>query len=168
MLIMLGRRMVTANLGTLLCGRAQGALLQHIRMAVLPPPAPPRGRPRLQVCDFGLSKIKQATFLTATTGGGGVGTVQWMAPEFLNSEPCDEKGDVYSYGVILYELVTGKKPWDEVGEVQVGGRAPPLACVRSMCIYLGIHDGSAAAACRCCTAQPRIPFQCPCHEYCKM
>ncbi|KAF8667610.1 hypothetical protein HU200_052814 [Digitaria exilis] len=71
-----------------------------------------------QVADFGLSRLKRETFLTTKTGKG---TPQWMAPEVLRNEPSDEKSDVYSYGVILWELVTQKIPWENLNSMQVIG-----------------------------------------------
>ncbi|KAI3909161.1 hypothetical protein MKW98_012898 [Papaver atlanticum] len=44
---------------------------------------------------------------------------QWMAPEVIRNEPADEKSDVYSFGVILWELATGKIPWDGLIPMQV-------------------------------------------------
>ncbi|KAG2621470.1 hypothetical protein PVAP13_3NG241000 [Panicum virgatum] len=72
----------------------------------------------VKVADFGLSRIKRETFLTTKTGKG---TPQWMAPEVLRNEPSDEKSDVYSYGVILWELVTQKIPWENLNSMQVIG-----------------------------------------------
>ncbi|KAL3829328.1 hypothetical protein ACJIZ3_018130 [Penstemon smallii] len=72
----------------------------------------------VKVGDFGLSRIKHETYLTTKTGKG---TPQWMAPEVLRNEPSDEKADVYSYGVILWELVTHKIPWDSLNSMQVIG-----------------------------------------------
>ncbi|XP_062182545.1 uncharacterized protein LOC133886748 [Phragmites australis] len=72
----------------------------------------------VKVADFGLSRLKLETFLTTKTGKG---TPQWMAPEVLRNEPSDEKSDVYSYGVILWELATYKIPWDNFNTVQVVG-----------------------------------------------
>jgi serine/threonine protein kinase len=40
--------------------------------------------------------------------------------EILRNEPSDEKADVYSFGVILYELVTGLEPWSSLNPMQVG------------------------------------------------
>lgn len=72
----------------------------------------------VKVADFGLSRIKHATFLTTKSGKG---TPQWMAPEVLRSEQSDEKADVYSFGVIMWELATGKVPWDGHNAMQVVG-----------------------------------------------
>ncbi|CAN6469022.1 unnamed protein product [Victoria cruziana] len=72
----------------------------------------------VKVGDFGLSRLKHETYLSTMTGKG---TPQWMAPETLRNEPSDEKSDVYSYGVILWELVTEKIPWDNLNSIQVIG-----------------------------------------------
>ncbi|KAF8394683.1 hypothetical protein HHK36_020900 [Tetracentron sinense] len=72
----------------------------------------------VKVGDFGLSRLKLETYLITKTGKG---TPQWMAPEVLRNEPSDEKSDVYSYGVILWELVTEKIPWDNLNSMQVIG-----------------------------------------------
>ncbi|KAI3925807.1 hypothetical protein MKX01_003366 [Papaver californicum] len=72
----------------------------------------------VKVGDFGLSKWKHATFVT---GRSGRGTPQWMAPEVLRNEPSDEKSDVFSFGVILWELMTESIPWTELNSLQVVG-----------------------------------------------
>jgi len=48
-----------------------------------------------------------------------VGTPEWMAPELLRNEPFTEKCDVFSFGVIMWELCTLKRPWDGVKPMQV-------------------------------------------------
>nr|XP_019070734.1 probable serine/threonine-protein kinase DDB_G0278509 isoform X2 [Solanum lycopersicum] len=72
----------------------------------------------VKVGDFGLSKLKHATFLTANSGRG---TPQWMAPEVLRNEPSTEKSDVFSFGVILWELMTESVPWKDLNPLQVVG-----------------------------------------------
>lgn len=42
-----------------------------------------------------------------------------MAPEVLRNEPSNEKADVYSYGVILWELATLQRPWGNLNPLQV-------------------------------------------------
>ncbi|XP_039071324.1 serine/threonine-protein kinase pakF-like isoform X2 [Hibiscus syriacus] len=70
----------------------------------------------VKVGDFGLSRLKHATYLSSMSGKG---TPQWMAPEVLRNEPSNEKSDVYSFGVVLWELATGKIPWDGLNSMQV-------------------------------------------------
>lgn len=72
----------------------------------------------VKVCDFGLSRMKHHTFLSSKSSAG---TPEWMAPEVLRNEPANEKCDVYSFGVILWELVTCKIPWKGLNPMQVVG-----------------------------------------------
>ncbi|KVH95081.1 Armadillo repeat-containing protein 3 and Serine/threonine-protein kinase CTR1 [Cynara cardunculus var. scolymus] len=70
------------------------------------------------VCDFGMSRMKHHTFLSSKSAAG---TPEWMAPEVLRNEPSNEKCDVYSFGVILWELATLRIPWTEMNSMQVVG-----------------------------------------------
>ncbi|TKY57968.1 Serine/threonine-protein kinase EDR1 [Spatholobus suberectus] len=72
----------------------------------------------VKVCDFGLSRMKHHTFLSSKSCAG---TPEWMAPEVLRNEPANEKCDVYSFGVILWELTTARIPWKGLNPMQVVG-----------------------------------------------
>ncbi|XP_010532192.1 PREDICTED: serine/threonine-protein kinase EDR1 [Tarenaya hassleriana] len=72
----------------------------------------------VKVCDFGLSRLKHNTFLSSKSTAG---TPEWMAPEVLRNEPSNEKCDVYSFGVILWELATMRLPWHGMNPMQVVG-----------------------------------------------
>ncbi|CAD7696214.1 unnamed protein product [Ostreobium quekettii] len=72
---------------------------------------------RVKVADFGLSRMRFRSFVTAGPSGGG--TPHWMAPELLRSEHIDEKADIFSYGVILWEILTGELPWEGMNPMQV-------------------------------------------------
>lgn len=72
----------------------------------------------VKVCDFGLSRLMANTFIASTSIAG---TPEWMAPEFLRGEPTNEKSDVFSFGVILWELLTMQQPWRGLGPAQVVG-----------------------------------------------
>ncbi|XP_057523598.1 serine/threonine-protein kinase EDR1 [Amaranthus tricolor] len=72
----------------------------------------------VKVCDFGLSRLKHHTFLSSNSTAG---TPEWMAPEVLRNEPSNEKCDIYSFGVILWELATLCVPWTGLNPMQVVG-----------------------------------------------
>ncbi|XP_066384132.1 serine/threonine-protein kinase EDR1-like isoform X1 [Miscanthus floridulus] len=72
----------------------------------------------VKVCDFGLSRLKHGTFLSSKSTAG---TPEWMAPEVLRNEQSNEKCDVYSFGVILWELATLRMPWSGMNPMQVVG-----------------------------------------------
>ncbi|KFK25446.1 hypothetical protein AALP_AA8G116200 [Arabis alpina] len=72
----------------------------------------------VKVCDFGLSRMKHHTYLSSKSTAG---TPEWMAPEVLRNEPANEKCDVYSFGVILWELATSRIPWKGLNPMQVVG-----------------------------------------------
>ncbi|XP_076903107.1 RAF-like serine/threonine-protein kinase 20 [Bidens hawaiensis] len=66
-------------------------------------------RPICKVGDFGLSKIKRNTLVS----GGVRGTLPWMAPELLNggSNKVSEKVDVFSFGIVMWEILTREEPY---------------------------------------------------------
>ncbi|MBN1936085.1 MAG: BMP family ABC transporter substrate-binding protein [Anaerolineae bacterium] len=67
-------------------------------------------RDRPVLTDFGIASIVGGTRFTAT--GAMVGTPAYMSPEQGKGYPGDERSDVYSLGVVLYEMVTGRIPFD--------------------------------------------------------
>lgn len=79
----------------------------------------------IKVADFGVARVQaQSGVMTAETG-----TYRWMAPEVIEHRPYDHKADVFSFGIVLWELLTGKLPYDyltplqaAVGVVQKGLR----------------------------------------------
>src|SRR3990172_11829452 len=63
----------------------------------------------VKIMDFGLAKLKGATKLTRT--GSTVGTAAYMSPEQAQGEEVDQRSDIFSFGVVLYELLTGQLPF---------------------------------------------------------
>src|SRR5512140_767411 len=69
----------------------------------------------VKLVDFGIAKAATQTHRTKT--GLVKGKLAYMAPEQLRAEPLDRRADVYSLGVMLYELVSGRKPYEAPSEV---------------------------------------------------
>jgi serine/threonine protein kinase len=67
------------------------------------------GSNRLKLCDFGLAAEKIGQFVK--TRSNLAGTPRYMAPEAFKNEPCSEKIDVFAFGMILWEMYTGRLPW---------------------------------------------------------
>ncbi|KAK2405517.1 ACT protein tyrosine kinase family protein [Trifolium repens] len=68
----------------------------------------------VKVADFGVARVKtQSGVMTAETG-----TYRWMAPEVIEHKPYDHKADVFSFGVVLWELLTGKLPYEYLTPLQ--------------------------------------------------
>lgn len=64
----------------------------------------------VKISDFGTSR----EWNEISTRMSFAGTVAWMAPEIIRNEPCSEKVDIWSYGVVLWELLSGEIPYKDV------------------------------------------------------
>ncbi len=95
-------------------------------------------RDHVTVLDFGLAKMRvsaaqaDVTTIAATEQGVVMGTVAYMAPEQAGGEAVDHRADIWSFGVVLYEMVTGTRPAPGV-RLRVQG-APGLERIISKCL----------------------------------
>ncbi|CAK9033269.1 Glutamine synthetase leaf isozyme [Durusdinium trenchii] len=85
-----------------------------------------------KVADFGLSRLKDED-----AGMTACGTPAWTAPEIVKLEQYDEKVDVYSFGIVMWELISREEPYQGQGGVQVA--------------YMAVEQG----------LRPEIPPYCP-------
>lgn len=97
---------------------------------------------RVKVADFGLAKAVSADTQHTATGGVLIGTVSYLAPELVVDGRADARADVYAAGVLLYELLTGRKPHEGESPIQVAYKhvhedvPPPSALVPGLPAYV--------------------------------
>jgi serine/threonine-protein kinase len=72
----------------------------------------------LKIIDFGLASCAHQEGMTAT--GLILGTPEYMAPEQVEGKRADERADIYSFGIILYEIFTGRVPFSGDSAIAVG------------------------------------------------
>ncbi len=92
---------------------------------------------QIKLLDFGLAKLLKpadtATTQSFTEQREAAGTLPYMSPEQLRGEPCDFRVDIYATGVVLYEMVSGRRPFEEKSTIALADdilHKPPPPPVR--------------------------------------
>ena len=98
-------------------------------------------RDRVKVLDFGLAKMRvpathqaDVTTIAGTRQGVVMGTIAYMAPEQASGETVDHRADIWSFGMVLHEMVTGTRPVPGV-RLRVEG-TPELERIISKCLEI--------------------------------
>ncbi|XP_066321586.1 serine/threonine-protein kinase EDR1-like isoform X3 [Miscanthus floridulus] len=100
----------------------------------------------VKICDFGLSRVMSDS---AMNDNSSAGTPEWMAPELIRNEPFTEKCDIFSFGVIMWELCTLCRPWEGIPPVQI------VYSVANDGARLEIPDGPLGSLIADCWAEPQ-------------
>ena len=114
----------------------------------------------VKITDFGTAKILQ--FGTAQTAHV-MGTPSYMSPEQVKGKPVDGRSDIFSLGVILYELMTGEKPFPGQNITTVIYKIINEEPVPPRSLDSSIHPGLSAVITRALAKEPADRFQ-SCHE----
>ena len=92
---------------------------------------------RIKLTDFGVARITDSGEATKTSGGT-VGTLKYMSPEQVAGKGVDSSSDLFSAGIVLYQLITGVRPFDGEGYLDIVSKivkedpAPPSRIVGAL------------------------------------
>jgi serine/threonine protein kinase len=108
------------------CAHAARITHRDLKPANIMITGPESGQPgRVKILDFGLAKqaapvavADETVAMHSTEPGMILGTVNYMSPEQARGKPADHRSDQFSFGIILYEMATGKKPFQKPETVQ--------------------------------------------------
>ncbi len=73
----------------------------------------------IKVTDFGIARLTRSEMQVTVAGNKAIGSVHYISPEQARGEITDEKADLYSVGIVLYEMLTGKLPFEADNAVSV-------------------------------------------------
>ncbi len=88
-----------------------------------------------KITDFGIAKAINSSTIADTMSGGIMGSVHYFSPEQARGGYVDEKSDIYSLGIVMYEMLTGRVPFDGDNPVNIalmhinGEMVPPSKLV---------------------------------------
>ena len=135
---------------------AQGLIAAHERLIVHRDLKPENlfltSDGRVKILDFGVAKLQSSSednrpiekLTTVTKHGAVVGTVAYMSPEQLRGKPVDHRSDIFSFGAILYEMLSGSRAFRGETEVDtmtaVLREDPPAASLEQAAVPAGYQD----------------------------
>src|SRR3954451_23511248 len=112
---------------------------------------------RARVADFGIARGGENSDITAT--GSVMGTAQYLSPEQAQGKPTTPRSDIYSIGVILYEALTGRVPFEGDSAVAVALKQVSEAPRRPSAINPGIPPALDAVVMRALAKDPDARFK---------
>ena len=112
---------------------------------------------RARVADFGIARAGETSDITAT--GSVMGTAQYISPEQAQGKPTTPRSDIYSIGVILYEALTGRVPFEGESAVAVALKQVSEAPRRPSAINPNVPPALDAVVMRALAKEPEARFK---------
>ncbi len=114
-------------------------------------------RGEVKLLDFGIAKGETSPGLTAV--GAVVGTPEYLSPEQLRGKPADPRSDVWALGVLLYEMVTGRIPFEAPSLINLYKKIDEADYARPSTLASGVPPALEAILARCLQRRPANRYQ---------
>jgi len=111
---------------------------------------------RVKVADFGIARIGSSAL---TRSGVMMGTSSYLSPEQAQGKPADERSDVYSAGVVLFEMLTGTLPFRGESDIAVAMQHLSAAPPNPRSLVPDVPESTAAAVMKALSKDPADRFQ---------
>jgi eukaryotic-like serine/threonine-protein kinase len=112
---------------------------------------------RVVVMDFGLARTLDGGGMTQT--GAMLGTIEYMSPEQAKAESLDERSDLFTIGLILYELITGKTPYQADSAIASLLKRTQERAISISEIDANVSRSLSAVVARCLETDPKNRYQ---------
>ena len=77
------------------------------------------GSDLVKIIDFGIAKVTNSIIDSGTDTGGTIGTLRYLSPEQIRGDTLTMKSDIYSMGVVAYEMLTGRRPYEAASRAEL-------------------------------------------------
>jgi serine/threonine-protein kinase len=116
----------------------------------------------VKVLDFGIAKILQGSNIDSaelTTAGQMIGTLDYMSPEQMVGGECTATSDIYTLGVVMYEMIAGRRPYDDTNSAAAALAALLTTTPARLSTRVPVTDDVDRIVMRCLESQQTDRFQ---------